>query len=568
MARGEHDKRPAIERDVESASPGAWMLSRREFLRVASIVGAQAALTLSGCRSRPVLRGQSHGNLASVAVAHGSDVWGYPDATPFDPDSAYPEYPLGAGAVGADNGAYRLVREALRLLYPDGFGLPDWNPLAAIIRPGDTVLIKPNLVDDVGWEQCRITHPSVLRAVIDYAYKACGPSGRILVGDGPYTLGIWERVVEASGIHAMAERLVGEHSLPVSLVNLNDATKETARFVDLGEDSALAGLGRQWRDARGRPLRSVDDRPVTSYRIAPAVLNADVVISLPKAKVHTTAGVTLAMKNLVGIIPCLPDAEGLARNKDCAHLSDQDVWRGPRGEYVDNDTIWRTVADLNRILLYADREGRLRAEPQRRYLAVVDGILAGEASLFNPRPVALGTVIVGADPVAVDAVGARVMGFDPRRIRSIACAGDAGRLPLGTPDPAHIRVLVSGGADLSALYHKALEPETQVFSWKGAIEAGDFQPPELTMPAWNASTGEVAVQAQDEAGVARVQATYVSADVARTEDLALERGTEMRGEWRGRLTAAAESDGVAFAATDRLFNTATQWFGEGEFRSL
>ena len=190
------------------------------------------------------------------------------------------------------------------------------------------------------------------------------------------------------------------------------------------------------------------------------------------------------------------------------------------------------------------------------------------ASLFDPRPVALGTVIVGADPVAVDAVGARVMGFDPRRIRSIACAGDAGRLPLGTADPAHIRVLVSGGADLSALYHKALEPETQVFSWKGAIEAGDFQPPELTMPAWNASTGEVAVQAQDEAGVARVQATYVSADVARTEDLALERGTEMRGEWRGRLTAAAESDGVAFAATDRLFNTATQWFGEGEFRSL
>jgi uncharacterized protein (DUF362 family) len=533
-------------------------------------MGAYAALSLCGCRSASIPRARIWDplNVTRVAVAHGTDVAGYPVAGPFDPDSAYPEYAYGLAVADSGNGAYRLVREALRLLHPEGFGLPDWNPLAAIIRPGDTVLIKPNLVDDVGWEQYRITHPSVLRAVIDYACKACGPSGHVLVGDGPYMVGIWERVIQASGIRAMVERLGGERSAPVRLVNLNSATKETARFVDLGQDSALAGVDRSWWDARARPLQSVDDRPATSYRIAPAVLDADVVISVPKAKVHTTAGVTLAMKNLVGIIPCLPDAEGLARNKDCAHLSDWDVRYRRRGQYVDNDTIWRTVADLNRILLYADRDGRMRAEPQRRYLAVVDGILAGEFSQSHPRPAALGTVVAGTDPVAVDAVASRVMGFDPRRIRTVARGGEDARLSLGTADPAQIGVLTSGGDDLSAVFRKSLEPETQVYSWKGAIEAEDFDAPEISDAAWNPRTGELAVRVKDAAGAVCVRATYRSGSRIGTVDLGLERGTPMHGEWRGRLEEGIAADGVTFAATDFLFNTACRQVTEAEFRSL
>ena len=547
-----------------------WQLSRREFLRAVSILGASAALPLYGCRPAAIPRGRDREalNLTRVAVAHGADVVGYPEAAPFDPDSAYPECAHFPDAAPGANGAYRLVREALRLLHPEGFGSPGWNPLAAIIRPGDSVLIKPNLVDDVRWEQCRITHPSVLRAVIDYARKACGPSGSVLVGEGPYMAGVWERVIEASGIRAMVEQLACEGGAPVCLVNLNDATKETARFVDLGQYSELAGIDRQWQDSCGRPLQSVDDRPVTAYRIAPAVLDADVVISVPKAKVHTTAGVTLAMKNLVGIVPCLPDAEGLSRLKDCAHLSDRDARHGKRGQSVDNDTIWRTVADLNRILLYADREGRIRSEPQRRYLAVVDGILAGEAGLFNPRPAALGTIVAGTDPVAVDAVASRVMGFDPRRIRTVARSSNTERLPLGTADPARIGVLTSAGADLSAMFRKSLEPETQLYSWRGAVEAGDFDAPEISDAAWNPRTGEVAVRIKDVSGAARVCATYRSDHSIETEEMTLERGTAMHGEWRGCLRARIPTGGVTFTATDCLFNTASREVAEAEFRSL
>jgi uncharacterized protein (DUF362 family) len=549
----------------------AWEPSRREFLQVAAIAGVNAALSLYGCRSSPVTheREQTTANHTSVSVAYAADVTGYPKAAPFDPAPDYPEYECAVSTAESRNGAYRLVREALRLLYPEGFGSRGWNPLAAVIRPGDTVLIKANLVDDVQWEQCRITHPSVLRAVIDYACKACEPSGHVWVGDAPYAEGVWDRVVEASGIRAMVEQLAGDRGAPVRLVNLNEATRATARLVDLAGDSALSiGEQRVWWDARRRPLQSVDDRPVTSYRIAPAVLNADVVISVAKAKVHTTSGVTLAMKNLVGIIPCLPDADGLARNKDCAHLSDRDAWYGRHGEYVDNDTIWRTVVDLNRILLYADREGRMQTQPQRRYIAVVDGILAGEASLFNPRSATLGTVVAGTDPVAVDAVAARAMGFDPRRIRTIARAPNSGQLPLGTADPAKIAVLTSGNASMSNLYQKSLEPETQVYSWAGAIETDDFRPPEMSDASFNARTGEVAVRVQDASGAVCVRAAGMPGDEVRVAELGLARGTPMRGEWRAHLPPGFSQGGITFIATDCLFNTALRQFVEAELREL
>ena len=95
------------------------------------------------------------------------------------------------------------------------------------------------------------------------------------------------------------------------------------------------------------------------YRIAHHVLDADVVISVPKAKVHCSGGITVAMKNAVGIIPAWDGTYNDGVLKDCAHTSDVDQAAGKRGMYLDNDTIWRTMADLNRIILYADANGIL-----------------------------------------------------------------------------------------------------------------------------------------------------------------------------------------------------------------
>jgi hypothetical protein len=48
------------------------------------------------------------------------------------------------------------------------------------------------------------------------------------------------------------------------------------------------------------------------------------------------------------------------------------------GGWYGNDTLCRTILDLNRILLYADSRGEMQREIQRRRLFLTDGIIAGE----------------------------------------------------------------------------------------------------------------------------------------------------------------------------------------------
>jgi hypothetical protein len=85
------------------------------------------------------------------------------------------------------------------------------------------------------------------------------------------------------------------------------------------------------------------------------------------------------------------------------------------GAWPGNDTIWRMVFDLQRIILYgvANRP-QLAADRQRQYLAIVDGVVGGEGNgPLQPLPVDIGVLIAGQDPFAVDAVMAALMGFKP-----------------------------------------------------------------------------------------------------------------------------------------------------------
>jgi len=57
------------------------------------------------------------------------------------------------------------------------------------------------------------------------------------------------------------------------------------------------------------------------------------------------------------------------------------------GNWHGNDTTWRMCHDLNRILMYADAEGRVHDQPVRRFFSVVDGIVAGEGNgPLDPTP--------------------------------------------------------------------------------------------------------------------------------------------------------------------------------------
>src|SRR5579862_8633020 len=123
-------------------------------------------------------------------VAVGTTEPVYCSDPPFHPEARFPELPF-QDICSSGNKPYTLVRQLLLTLGFDehNFGSPDWNPLGSLMRPGNTVVIKPNFVlsfnaggDDLF---AMITHPSILRAIIDYAYIAVKGAGRIIVADAP-----------------------------------------------------------------------------------------------------------------------------------------------------------------------------------------------------------------------------------------------------------------------------------------------------------------------------------------------------------------------------------------------
>ena len=102
------------------------------------------------------------------------------------------------------------------------------------------------------------------------------------------------------------------------------------------------------------------------------------------------------------------------------------------GSWYGNDTLWRTVLDLNRLLIYADREGKMTEVPQRRCLTIVDGIIAGEGEgPMEPDARPCGVLVGGENPAAVDVVLATMVGFGYKRIPLIARAFEVPRLAAG-----------------------------------------------------------------------------------------------------------------------------------------
>jgi uncharacterized protein (DUF362 family) len=120
------------------------------------------------------------------------------------------------------------------------------------------------------------------------------------------------------------------------------------------------------------------------------VLRADFVVSMPKLKTHHWAGVTLSLKNMFGIVP--GNCYGWPKN--ALH------WAG----------LTRSILDIN---------GTVRPD-----FSIVDGIIGMEGNgpiQGTPKP--CGILVLGDDPVAVDATCTRIMGLAPERIDYLANAG-------------------------------------------------------------------------------------------------------------------------------------------------
>ncbi len=135
------------------------------------------------------------------------------------------------------------------------------------------------------------------------------------------------------------------------------------------------------------------------------------------------------------------------------------------GSWYGNETIWRMIYDLNTILFFADREGRLSPERQRKVLIIVDGVVAGEGEgPLRPEGREDGVVIVGDDPIVVDAFLARLMHFDERRLPIISRARELNASFAFSDYP--------GEAPLVVGERKTVRPFLPPATWCGHIETG------------------------------------------------------------------------------------------------
>lgn len=380
---------------------------------------------------------------------------------------------------------YRLVGESLYLygLDKDNYQADSWSPFRDIIHKGDTVLIKPNLVKDnnpKGNTACLYTQKEVIKPLIDYTWKALDNEGLIIVGDAPLQGCDFEKLIRESGYSDMIREYQkkGVNIRLVDFRNTKSYVKDGMHYyekstgsdnesimIDLKKNSALDELSEKeienLRITNYAPseMQKYHSKGMHMYVVAKAMLEADVIINVPKIKTHRLAGMTAALKNVVGISSdkaLLPhhrkgcaseggdsyahksekmeyayDLKDRVNELNYANQQDQakelekeylesllDAKRESHEQYSDgfwygNDTIWRTIVDLNMILRYADKKGELKDDIQRKILTVADMVVAGEEEgPLSPSPKLCGTIITGEDSVAVDRIASSLMGFD------------------------------------------------------------------------------------------------------------------------------------------------------------
>lgn len=419
--------------------------------------------------------------------------YNYPKESPFRPDRKYPESPFEQLST-EPNEVYDMVRNGFRDLGYDrqNYGSTQWNPLGKIIKTGDTVLLKPNLVMDINRSgegtDCLYTNPSVVAAVLDYVYIALKGKGHIVVGDAPMQECKFERLIQESGYDKLIKYCNSVfNGVDVHLIDFRDVKSEVRQgvhyyaqtdnsqgvLIDLGPESEFVGMSEysqeNMRITNYDPdiLKRHHCGKKHEYLVNRKVLEADVIINLPKPKTHRKAGITAALKNLVGInarkefLPHHTDgsvAEGgdeylnksflkqqMDRYEDKANReaqTNQNMRKAKlylllsrinsrlarhfarddyqEGSWYGNHTISRTITDLNKILFYADKNGKLCDKPQRKYLIVADMIISGEKEgPVMPSPKEVGIIAMGENPVAFDSIIGKLMGADIDRIPTL-----------------------------------------------------------------------------------------------------------------------------------------------------
>ncbi|HHW09915.1 MAG TPA: DUF362 domain-containing protein [Firmicutes bacterium] len=279
----------------------------------------------------------------------------------------------GVGSGGAGGGDSRKTvyiascptyeRQAVEAAVAEAVaGVGGWEKF---VQPGQTVLVKPNLLYGASPDRCITTHPEVVYAVAK-ALKELGC--RVVIADSP-----------GSAILHQAH----------SIKKVYDAAGMTAVATELGVE-----LNLDTRSEQVRMHSTSGGRMQVPFQVMTPVLTADAVVVVSKAKTHGFTYLSGAAKNLFGVIP------GLEKT-------------GFHARFPDRNDFARMLVDLNELI-----------KPRLQVVDAVVGMEGEGPSGGEKRHI--GAILVGADYTAVDVALARIMSMDPARVGTIAAAVERG----------------------------------------------------------------------------------------------------------------------------------------------
>lgn len=272
--------------------------------------------------------------------------------------------PAMTAPVSSDAGAEILVVKGkdYRRLINEGLRLMDFP--ARFLKPGGRVVIKPNAAWSRTPAQAANTNPILVSSLIE-ACRAAG-AGEIVAVENPCDN--YRSAFRVNGIEAAAET-AGSRLIP--LIENEDFTAVTI--------------------SRGKVLKSAE--------VARKILDADLYINFPIAKVHKSAGLTMAMKNHMGAV----------KDRWFFHKTDLHQCIADISSFLRPDL---TILDCTRILTTRGPKG------------------PGDVKVLD-------RIIMGTDQIAIDAYGTTLFGMRPEEIGYLKAAREMG---LGVSDLSAIRV--------------------------------------------------------------------------------------------------------------------------------
>lgn len=280
--------------------------------------------------------------------------------------------------------------------------------IESIVKPGDKVVIKPNLVTAMPSEAGMTTDPLVVQAVIELC-MSMNPSS-IIIAEGSATADT-DMAFEKAGYLELSSKY------EIELIDLNDSPTTTTKIPD------------------GICLQSIE--------IPNVILESDVLINVPKLKLYRANWVSLAVKNLVGLV----NDQGFFTDEVVSKFSlevSPELWKpdgkwymphhkkyfNPKGEKKKiHEELNESIVDLASVI--------------KPNLNVIDGMMPcrdPDITYYDPEPVQLNTILAGTDYMAVDCVGLQIMGRSPLDIPYLKPAVERG---IGESDLSQIKVVGS-----------------------------------------------------------------------------------------------------------------------------